>query len=241
MAALQDPPHDDSLLFLAELKRGGELAFANAQQLFREGKLLREHGAIARAACLHQLSNEECGKVELLGWCAMSSVLGRDVDRTRLSRVLRDHKAKNYANAYFSGVTHEERAAREQGNWGEAREIFHNRQGEIHELFNTQKNAALYVNFENEKFSAPEDVITEALADEMAVLNEYFLSIAGNSVRLLGSLRSDSWGLRGAAQHLLARFEELRREQPDDPERAFRVAKDEMFSEVLGKLASRKP
>jgi AbiV family abortive infection protein len=234
-----DPLPDDPLAFLAELKRGGELIFENAQHLSTEARLLRQNGAIARAVCLHQLSNEECGKIELIGGWAMSVVLGDEVDAKRIAWALRDHKAKNYANAYFSSVTEDERAARERRDWSKAREIFRRRQGEIHELFNTQKNAALYVGFENGRFSAPEDVVTEAFADEIAILNDFFLWIAANNVRLLGSLDSNDWGSRAAATRLVARLEQLRRDQPGNPEAALDTAMQEMFDEVLGDLATK--
>src|SRR5688572_21524403 len=101
----------------------------------------------------------------------MSIVLGCSVDTGRVSKALRDHKAKNYTNAYFSTVTDEERNARDQRDWQKALNIFRSQQAEIHRLFNTQKNAALYVNFEDGRFSAPKDAIAEAFAKEMAALN----------------------------------------------------------------------
>ena len=173
----------DDLALLAELWRGGEMIFDNARQLCNEARFLRKNEAVARAVCLHQLSNEECGKIELLGWWAMSVVLGQAIDVAHIGRALTDHKAKNDANAYFSGVTDDERRAREQADWATASEIFRRRKAEIHELFNEHKNAALYVNFQDGRFSAPKDVITEVLADEMAILNDYFLGIAANNVR----------------------------------------------------------
>jgi AbiV family abortive infection protein len=217
------------------------MIFENAQQLCNEALLLRRNGAMARAVCLHQLSNEECGKVELLGGWAMSIVLGHQVDVAHISRALRDHKVKNYANAYFSGVTDDEHNARAQGDWAKASEIFRRRQAEIHGLFNEHKNVALYVNFQDGRFSAPKDVITEALADEMAVLNDYFLRIAANNVRLLGSVESDDWGSRTAARRLVARLEELMRDRPSDPEGALRTVMREMFADVQRDFISRKP
>src|SRR5690349_3327791 len=103
----------EDLAILRELQRGGEMIFENAQQLCDEAHILRNNGAIARAVALHQLSGEECGKIELLGGWAMSIVLGHGVSTAWIARNLRDHKSKNYANAYFSNVTDEELSAHE--------------------------------------------------------------------------------------------------------------------------------
>lgn len=109
---------------LTEFERGGKLNFDNAEQLYREAIILRENGALSRALCLHQISNEECGKLELLGGYAMAIVLDHPIDMENMVRVFRDHKAKNYANAYFSVVTDKERAARERADMAGASKTF---------------------------------------------------------------------------------------------------------------------
>lgn len=231
----------DRLAFLAELKRGGELCFDNARLLFEEARLLRQNGAIARAVCLHQLSNEECGKMELLvGW-AMRIFVGDEVDSKQMAKALRSHEAKNHANAYFSRVTEDEQAARERGNWREVREMFCQRQAELHGLFNTRKNASLYVEFENGKFSAPKDLITEAFADDIAELNDRLLSLSAHKLRLLGALDPDDWGSQLAAMRLVARLKQLLQEQPEDPEAALHTAMKELVDEVLGDLTTKNP
>lgn len=232
----------DPAALLAELKRGGQLILENARELCGEARHLRKYGAFARAVCLHQLSNEECGKVELVGGWAMSVVLGEQVDVARLGKALTDHRAKNYANAYFSAVTEDERAARDKGDWAGASEIFRKRQTELHSLFNGQKNAALYVGFENGKFVAPVAAITESLAEEMSALNEYFLQIADDNVRLLATLESDVLGEQGAAaKRLVARLEAVRRDQPDDIEGALSAIMREMLVEVRDQRTRNRP
>ena len=42
---------------------GAEKTFDNAERLFHEAELLAKGGAVARALCLHQISLEECSKV----------------------------------------------------------------------------------------------------------------------------------------------------------------------------------
>ena len=53
---------------LSQLVRGASLAFANAVELLREAKTLSAYGAFSRALFLHQISLEECGKTEMIGW-----------------------------------------------------------------------------------------------------------------------------------------------------------------------------
>ena len=170
---------------LAEFSRGGALILDNAEQLYREACILRDHGALSRALCLHQLSKEECGKLELLGGYAVSIASGDPVNLKLMAKTLRDHRAKNNANAYFAGVTEHERAARERKDWTTASRAFDKLKATLHDIFNTNKNAALYVGFEKRKFVAPKDVITEELVEDIAALNQYFLSLTGGVAHAL--------------------------------------------------------
>lgn len=52
---------------LSELLRGVEKTFENAEALFREASLLAQARCLSRALFLHQISLEECGKIEILG------------------------------------------------------------------------------------------------------------------------------------------------------------------------------
>ena len=90
--------------YLEELVRGASLAFANAEDLFREGKTLFACKALSRALFLHQISLEECGKVEMLGWWATGHLLGFPIDLHKMKFRLASHKAKNFANAYMLPV-----------------------------------------------------------------------------------------------------------------------------------------
>jgi AbiV family abortive infection protein len=220
---------------LAELVRGGEMIFDNAEQLYKEACILRENGALSRALCLHQLSNEECGKLEMLGGYAMTITLGHQVDMTRMTKTLRDHEAKNHANAYFTSITEDERAARERGDWAGSSRAFEELQAKLHKVFNTHKNAALYVNFEGGKFSAPKDVITAEMVEGMAALNAYFLGITGPYVRLLRRVQSNEWGMRDAGPAFVQRVKELRAQMPNDPEAVFKA----VFQEMLERMKAR--
>lgn len=137
---------------LEEFVRGGELIRENAEHLYREACLLRTHGALARAAALHQLSSEECGKLEMLGGFAMGIALGRPTKLSDITKAFRKHEAKNHANAYFSEVTKAERTARDAKDWKTAIAIFRKQKEDIHRLFNAGKNASLYVDFSGGTF-----------------------------------------------------------------------------------------
>lgn len=224
-----------SKALLTEFSRGGEIIFDNATQLFNEANLLRQHGALSRALCLHQISNEECGKLEILGWYAMTVVLGGRVNYKQMAKRFRDHKAKNYANSYFAAVVGEERAAKKRRDWVGARKAFRKVQVKLHEVFNSGKNTALYVDFSEGKFIAPKSVITEHDVTAMAALNKYFLDIAAPSVRLLRRLETDEWGFREAGKTLATRLQELYAQMPRDPDKALGIA----YQEALEALRDR--
>jgi AbiV family abortive infection protein len=215
---------------LAEFRRGGELVLDNAEQLYREACILRGNAALSRALALHQLSNEECAKVEMLGASAMAVVLGHEVDLRKLERAFRDHESKNHVNAYFASTTEEERAARTQGDWAAASKAFGALKDKLHQLFNTNKNAALYVAFENGVFSAPKDVVTETVVQEVAALNSYLLGIAAASVRLLRRVEINEWGFQEVPAVFLERLEELSTQMPNDLEQALDMAIKEMLA-----------
>ena len=57
---------NDARTLLSEMSRGAQLTFSNAEELYREGDLLRENGSMNRALFLYQISLEECGKIAKL-------------------------------------------------------------------------------------------------------------------------------------------------------------------------------
>lgn len=217
---------------LNEFARGAQMIFDNAEQLCREAGILRENGALSRALGLHQLSNEECGKLELLGGYAMSVISGRQIDLRKLAKALRDHEAKNHANAYHAAVTEEERAARERGDFSGSSRAFKALQTKLHSIFNTNKNAALYVNFEGGIFSAPRDTITAELVAEMSALNEYFLRATEPYVRLFRRVADNEWQMQDASIAYFRRMDELASKFKDDPVEAHRIAFREMYETV---------
>lgn len=105
-------------------------------------------------------------------------------------------------------------------------------QAKLHKIFNTNKNASLYVNFEEGKFSAPKEVITADLVDEMAVLNKYFLGITAPYVRLLKRVVSNEFGLQDAARKFVEHMKKLHAQYPDDPEGTLHTCLQEMLESV---------
>src|SRR5258708_32733307 len=87
--------------FLSVLVRGAEKTFDNAERLSFEAEILAKAGATARALCLHQISLEECSKIESMGAWAASLLSGLGVDQSRVLGAFRRHSSKNKSNAYM--------------------------------------------------------------------------------------------------------------------------------------------
>ncbi len=168
---------DQDKQLLTELVRGAEVCFANAEQLFQEASLLREHKHFSRSLFLYQIAMEECAKVDMVGAAATALTLGHPVDLDRLTRAFRDHKAKNFSNAYMSAASEAEVAARKANDSKAAGEAFKNSQHEIHGFLNTAKNASMYVDFIDGKFVSPAEVVGEEEALTIAGLAYYFMTV----------------------------------------------------------------
>jgi AbiV family abortive infection protein len=69
---------------LREVVSGAQKIFENAQSLFNEARLLRANGFFIRALVLHQISLEECAKIEILGGWATGLLMGHQVDMEKL-------------------------------------------------------------------------------------------------------------------------------------------------------------
>jgi AbiV family abortive infection protein len=75
--------------FLSVLVKGAEKTFDNAEKLYFEAQLLAKAGATARALCLHQISLEECSKIETMGAWGVSLLSGHEGDRNKILAALR--------------------------------------------------------------------------------------------------------------------------------------------------------
>lgn len=210
------PKAQADVISMETLIDGAQKACGNAEALFGEAQLLNEHGAHARALCLHQISLEECSKVEYLGAWAMSLLLGKDVDQKQIRKAFGSHAAKNKLNAYMLEASDEELAAREKGDWKGATEAFKKTQDAFHQFSNSNKNAALYVDWTGAAFVAPGETITADLAAEIGGLNARFLQHAQLGMRMFARVQNSSDVLTPLLSDLVAKMEKLRAEKPED-------------------------
>jgi AbiV family abortive infection protein len=213
---------------LLELVRGASLAFENAQDLYREASLLRGHGALSRALFLHQISLEECGKIEILGGWATSLLAGFEVNIGKLSGALARHKSKNYANAYMLPVTQAESRARADGDWDRAIEAFEELKEEFHHDSNTAKNAALYVDYESGRFSSPKEMTNEAMVAGISTLNAEFLSLVQPKVSMLSRWVNNPSEVQPMIAWFVSRAEELRGKRSGNPDEIMAILLREM-------------
>lgn len=197
-------------LLLDEIVRGAQLAFENAEKLYQEAQLLGSSGAFARALTLHQISMEECSKVDMLGTAAISLVLGHAIDVNKLAAKFTQHKVKNYNNAYMSVTTDAEREARKSGDPKRAIEIFKAQQATLHQWLNTNKNASLYVDYLDGKFVSPTERITEELSVQFQGLNAFFLRQGSTHLGVLSKVVNDPDAVAMQAKDLLGRLEKLK-------------------------------
>lgn len=181
----------DTMSRIQGLIVGAELIHANAIALYSEAQTLGKSAAFARAATLHQISMEECSKVDILGGAVVSILTGHDFNEAQLTRSFRDHKAKNHANAYNAEPTDKERTARECRDWDAARAEFKKFQDEFHKEMNEIKNTGLYVDYKDGSFSVPINTINEATASACMYLNADFLRRGESFIRLLKRIEAD--------------------------------------------------
>jgi len=220
---------DAVLALLPTLLQGAEKTFENAEQLFREAQLLAEGGAVARALCLHQISLEECSKVDSLGAWATSLVLGFEVDQKKVFAALSRHASKNRLNAYMLDLSDAEAEARERGDLKAASELFKQSQTQFHASSNNAKNASLYVDWVDGAFVAPADRITTVMLEEVTKRNATFLGFAFNNLKALRRLTAAPHEMREPLLGFVKQAEQLLEQAPAD----FAKAMDALLSTLL--------
>ncbi len=172
---------------LAHLIAAAEATFSNAEDLYDEAQALAKSGHHARAVFLHQISLEECGKLELLGAWIIGRFGGSSPDPSKFYASLTHHKAKNSINAYMLEVEGDELSAQEQGDWKAKHEAFMRMKRGFHENSNRAKNSALYVDIGQDKLETPKSNISKAMASEFKDRNERFLALMFPKLRLIQS------------------------------------------------------
>lgn len=200
---------------LVVLVRGAEKTFDNAERLFYEAELLAKAGAVARALCLHQISLEECSKVNNLGAWAVSLVLGFDVDQKKVLAAFGRHVAKNKSNAYMLEGSAAETDAKARGDWEAAMEAFRQTQDEFHETSNRAKNASLYVDWVDGEFAAPNERITNEMLAEITERNAEFLGYARNGLKIFRRLERSPEEMKGLLSGFIEHEERINEEMPD--------------------------
>jgi AbiV family abortive infection protein len=160
---------------IANLVAGLELTIENAKSLFNEAEILKAHGAIHRAVFLHQISMEECAKVEMISSVLLEYIVNAKIDLETLKRRVSSHENKNRANAYYFSDKDEDvldHAA------------FKRFQKKFHTISNNTKNNSLYVNIENQSFSLPEKRNMEQYLEALVQKNKDILRIATTHMEL---------------------------------------------------------
>jgi AbiV family abortive infection protein len=211
------------------MSHGVQLAFRNAEDLFAEAELLREQGHHARSLALHQISIEECGKIEIIGGWAMHVFLGGEFDLEKMISAFRSHKAKNYANAYFTEVLGDELEAKKSGEVKAAVEAFKALQKKFHKDSNDAKNAALYVDFMDGQFVSPTDLITAETAWGTAAVNHHFLSLTWPKVGMVENLLKDTGPMKSTLTWMTEQVKKMKGEKVEDPEAAMAAVFEQMF------------
>jgi AbiV family abortive infection protein len=202
--------------FLSVLVRGAEKTFDNAEKLYFEAELLAKAGATARALCLHQISLEECSKIENMGAWATSLLSGLEVDQHKILAAFRRHSSKNKSNAYMLEGSPAEKEAKARGDWEKAREEFRKLQLEFHEASNDAKNASLYVDWKDGEFVSPSEQITPDMLSEIIDRNQTFLGYAQNSLKMLKRLDKSPERLQDLVVEFVEAAEKMRAEKPED-------------------------
>jgi AbiV family abortive infection protein len=195
---------------------GAQKTVMNADELFDEARLLAGAGHVARALLLHQISLEECGKLEMLYVATAEVLRGQAVDMKRLTRAFSKHAAKNRTNAYFLTKSEAELAAEEQVDIGAAHQAFKELRDGFHEKSNVLKNASLYVDYDG-SFRAPREVISAEHLDEVFNRNGAFMSMAFDKLAILLRWKADLDAAAAEVTNLweMLRVAELDREKPE--------------------------
>jgi AbiV family abortive infection protein len=219
MPSKELPSFDRGLLSV--LARGAQKTFDNANSLYREAKLLGAASALGRALFLHQISLEECAKIETMGAWATSLLAGYTLDENKILAGFASHARKNRTNAYMLSGSAEEQAAKERGDWNAAGEEFKKLQAEFHKKSNDAKNASLYVDFEDGKFVAPIERITKDMLDDTADRNETFLGLTYPKLEMVLKWDKAPEEAQDAIVAFVELAEAMKAEKPDDAMAAF--------------------
>lgn len=176
--------------FAVNLIEGALSVFENADRLFYEAGVLADVEAFPRAYLLHQISLEECGKIEILSAAVVSCLTGENVDVKSLAKVFRRHESKNKMNAYFLPRSEGEVLAEKNDDIAASMTAFKAVQEEFHKESNRLKNSSLYVDFDGE-FTSPQNVIFKGDYEKIRSQNADFMGLSNLKVQMLSRWKGD--------------------------------------------------
>lgn len=214
----------------ARLIEAAEATLSNAGQLYDEARVLTKAGHLARALFLHQISLEECGKVELIGGWLTGILMGLEADPKPFYRRLAQHQAKNTINAYMLDLSEDELAARSKGDWKAEHAAFTSAKQEFHEASNAAKNAALYVDISEGKLVTPDASISKVMLQDIRMRNERFLALMQPKVEMMIRWRADKAGISAQLRQWKQATERLWDERPDNPYEAMMVMLEDQLT-----------
>jgi AbiV family abortive infection protein len=214
---------------------GAKKTFDNAEALFTEATILANSNAWSRALFLHQISLEECAKIEMLAAATTSLLMGHRVDLKPLRRAFSQHESKNKVNAYFVPKTEDEELAEEAGDFAGALHAFKELQEAFHRDSNADKNASLYVDF-SESFTSPLELVTEETFVKVRKRNEEFMALTYPKVDMLARWAHDLEGAASKVAGLMGALDFARVER-GNPEhfKAFRATLEDKIRELARK------
>lgn len=216
--------------YIIELAKGAELTLKNAEELYREGEILFACKALSRSLFLHQISLEECGKIEILGWWATGYLMGQTIDLRKMKSNIVNHRAKNFANAYMLPHCEAEKKAKQENDWHKSILAFKKQQAEFHQESNERKNASLYVDYSNNIFISPRDCITDEMVREIANRNQEFIELMRPKVQMLTHWAQNADSARKTLRQFKKRIIELLKIYPKEPQRALDTLLQEMLT-----------
>lgn len=214
---------------------GARRTFANAEALFTEATILANSSAWSRALFLHQISLEECAKIEMLAAATTSLLMGHAIDLKPLRRAFSRHESKNKVNAYFLPRTEVEESAEEAGDIAGALQEFEELQEAFHRDSNADKNASLYVDF-GEVFTSPLELVTEETFVKVRTRNEEFMALTYPKVEMLSRWAHNLEGAASEVAELMGAldFASVERGNPEHF-KAFRATLEDKIRELARK------
>src|SRR5205809_1123055 len=137
-------------LTLEQLDIGVEAAFANADSLIGEAKLLFQSGFHARAYTLSHIAREELAKVTMLYTTGLRVLAEHPVNWSKLEKRLRDHTSKLTSDALVSFVS----------TPGAVDKLDLEKMAGGSTTRNGWKNESLYIALKDGNFKTPSEMIT---------------------------------------------------------------------------------